>query len=889
MPTPPPPDGRPLESASHVTDASRLEALRRYDILDTEPEEAFDRLTRLAAHLFDVPVAIVNFVTGDRQWFKSAVGTNERETGLDVSFCVHAVGDDDVMVVEDLAEDERFVDNPYVTEEGFRFYAGAPLVTPDGHRLGTLCVLDTEPRALSGADTAQLADLAKMVMDELELRRTSARLTALFEDSPDMINVHDDRGNILDPNPRLCERLGHSAEELTDMKVWDIDQTLSPDQAGALWEEMDIGDQRRVDGRYRRRDGSTFPVEVHIRHLHLDGVPRFMAISRDITELKAREAALRTERNLLERVFQTSPTATVVLDADGYLRRISDRAQQILGIDPEAARGRAFNDPAWTIRTPDGEPFPEDKLPFVQVRATGAPVSGVECTVERPDGTRRHLSISGAPLHEQDGTFVGTVFHLDDLTARQEQERELRRRERLFRKVFENAALGIALVDEEGRFHDTNPAFEQLLEYESRELSGEPITALTYADDIGAQELLFDELVAGDRDRYQIETRYVRRTGEVFWGCLTVSSLTAPHRVQAVALLEDIDTERKRKRDLHLFQKMVEQSEDAILLTESEPLGASAPEIVYVNPAFTETTGFTAEEAIGQTPEILWGPETQPHVLRQMRDRLRDGAAAEGETINYRKDGTPFVDQWKVAPVRDETDDITHLVSILRDVTDRRRMQERLLEVQEEERRRIDQEIHDEMGGLLTSLQLTVEMTRMQQDNDEALSDHLNELEQLVETLASKTRSISRKLYPSSLPKYGLAQVLPDLIGDIESHHGLEVTLESALGADDRFSSLVERTACWIVNEALVNVARHAETDRARVVVASTEQGLRLQVIDDGRGFDLAEKAGGEKLGIEGIRHRVERLNGEFKLETAPGEGTRLSARLPLMISSVPR
>jgi len=120
----------PPSAEGVVHDEKRLRILRNYDIPDTDPEPAFDRIARLAEHLFDAPMALVNFVDADRQWFKSSIGVEEEETRLDGSFCVYTIekGDVfvDVFVVENLAENERFEDNPYVTEHGVRFYAGAP-------------------------------------------------------------------------------------------------------------------------------------------------------------------------------------------------------------------------------------------------------------------------------------------------------------------------------------------------------------------------------------------------------------------------------------------------------------------------------------------------------------------------------------------------------------------------------------------------------------------------------------------------------------------------------------------------------------------------------------------------------------------------------------------
>ncbi|HEV2755159.1 MAG TPA: response regulator [Actinomycetota bacterium] len=155
----------------------RIAALRRYEILDSAPEEAFERITKLAQRLFDVPIALVSLVDVDRQWFKSCIGLDTRSTSRDVSFCAHAILGDDVLVVPDATLDPRFSGNPDVLGgPGIRFYAGAPLQTAEGVSLGTLCVIDDHPRpGLSARDRQTLTDLARIVVDEMELRLSLRR------------------------------------------------------------------------------------------------------------------------------------------------------------------------------------------------------------------------------------------------------------------------------------------------------------------------------------------------------------------------------------------------------------------------------------------------------------------------------------------------------------------------------------------------------------------------------------------------------------------------------------------------------------------------------------------------------------------------------------------
>ncbi|HEX2457224.1 MAG TPA: ATP-binding protein [Vicinamibacterales bacterium] len=162
-----------------MDEKARLATLRHYRILDTEPEQAFDDLTLLASHICATPIALITLVDADRQWFKSRVGTSVTETARSVAFCAHAIEEpDDILVVPDALDDARFRENPLVTGElGIRFYAGAPLVTPEGQALGTLCVIDRVPRRLTAAQMEALDALRHQAEAQLELRRRLQELS----------------------------------------------------------------------------------------------------------------------------------------------------------------------------------------------------------------------------------------------------------------------------------------------------------------------------------------------------------------------------------------------------------------------------------------------------------------------------------------------------------------------------------------------------------------------------------------------------------------------------------------------------------------------------------------------------------------------------------------
>ena len=509
-----------------------------------------------------------------------------------------------------------------------------------------------------GTDAACMAvsfDVTDQVRQEQALQENHRRLQLALEAADAGTFIYDLTTDEVSWDDRSLDIYGFDADtpqqvEASTLAPHVVDEDLEHLEA-VFDEAIETRSDYSVTYRVRRPDGELRFVTSHGTVLcdETGTADRVIGINRDVTERKEHETALQEERDLLNRVFQTSPTAIAILDAEGRFVRVSDQAKQILGIETEAVTQRAFNDPEWSLARPDGTPFPEEELPFTVVKETGETVFGMEHAIEWPDGTRRLLSVSGAPLHDADGDFQGAVFHMDDITERRTAKRQLRRSEQRFRGIFNNAALGIALVNEAGTLLAANPALVRMTGYERDQLVGMHFGDFTHPEDLANDQELYDKLIAGERDQYQIEKRFIRADDDVFWGRLTVSRQMGSDGPQIVGMVEDIDAEKQSKQHLRLFRKMVEHTKDPIVLSTSEPSGA---EIQFVNKAFTDVTGYASDEAVGETAAILRGPETDLSVIAKLRDRLQNGEPAEAETINYRKDGTPFVNHWNVAPIR---------------------------------------------------------------------------------------------------------------------------------------------------------------------------------------------------------------------------------------------
>ncbi len=327
---------------------ARLDALDEYHLMDTPPEGDFDRLAGLASRLFDVPVVLVSLLGRDRQFFKAHVGFDVCETSREVSFCAHAIVQDEILVIPDATKDRRFAANPLVLGPPFiRFYAGKPLVTPTGAKIGTVCLIDSEPRAgFTAEDRKNLTDVAALIMDRMEMRRleyirsmSQARFENIAQTSPDAIICSNAEGEVTFWN-RSAERLfGYTAGEMIDR----TSEVIVPDSWMRIYEaeierlrhgqKMELAD-RTIELSGLRKDGAEFPAEFSLSTWQEGNTTSVGAIVRDITERRQNEERLfrlasldaltdlpnrGAWRECLDETLAAGRPATVLLlDLDGF-------------------------------------------------------------------------------------------------------------------------------------------------------------------------------------------------------------------------------------------------------------------------------------------------------------------------------------------------------------------------------------------------------------------------------------------------------------------------------------------------------------------------------------------------------------------------------------------
>lgn len=490
----------------------RLASLHATGILDTPPEERFDRITRLAQRMFGAPIALVSLVDRDRLWFKSRCGLSATQTPRAIAFCNHAVRHASMLVVPDASTDARFLDNPLVTgEPGVRFYAGQVLKSPDGQALGTLCIIDMRPREISAEDQACLQDLAGLVEDEIArtalaqasvqsqqaLRLASDAFRATFEQAAVGIAHVALDGSFLRVNQALCDLLGYAAEDLMATTFQHV--TFPPDLEKdlALVDALLSGQQRTfsLEKRYITRRGAVIWINLTVSLLrHGDGQPHyFVSVIEDIQEKKLAELALqRLNADLEERIAERTraleeSNRSLQIEVQRRMRselRLKASEEHFRTIIESASDAFVATDANGTIT--DWNHTAERLFGWRREEAIGKRVTGtlipLKLQAAFEQGMRDVLSTGDSPylnrqLEMRARTKSGaevpvemmlTAYRIDgaalfgafmrDITERRQTARKMEEKERLLDAVLDTIDVGVVACDAHGRLTVFNRA-----------------------------------------------------------------------------------------------------------------------------------------------------------------------------------------------------------------------------------------------------------------------------------------------------------------------------------------------------------------------------------------------------------------------------------------------
>jgi PAS domain S-box-containing protein len=667
-------------------EAARLAALREYRILDTDPEQAFDDLTSLVSSICGCPVALVSIIDEKRQWFKSRVGLGATETARESAFCAYTILGSGVMVVPDATRDERFCDNPLVVSDpGIRFYAGAPLVTTDGHALGSLCVIDRKPRDLTSGQKGALEILARQVSILLELRRSSTRLGQWADIMPQLSEQSNDGFWMVSVNPEQVHYVSPAVERIwglpaerfyQDSRSWSAG--IHPDDRSRVhkaWADCLEGRVSRFAQEYRvvRPDGSTswvMDVGSPIRN-EAGAIVRFSGMLTDITDRKRAEANQRESEDRFRQVTENIDEVFWLTDmAKNGMVYISPAYETVWGRTRASLRASPR---AWL------EAIHEEDRERVLHAAHNNQTTGIydeEYRIVRPDGTIRWIHDRAFPVTNEKGEIFRIAGVARDITARKLTDQALIESERFAQASLDALGAHVAILDENGVIIATNRSWNDFARTNGGVLEhlGRGANYLDVCDSVSGECANEASRVAdGIRAVLRGETNGAiveyacHSPGEQRWFFCRITRFSSGGPKRVVVAHENVTLVKMAQEQLResteMFSSLARVAPAGIFRTDAHG------RCNYGNRHLCILTGLSDEQALGEGWTLAIHPEDRAKVIADWEAAVRERLPYHSEHRLQRPDGTVV---WVITEASELTDadgEVAGYVGTIFDVT----------------------------------------------------------------------------------------------------------------------------------------------------------------------------------------------------------------------------
>jgi PAS domain S-box-containing protein len=541
-------------------------------------------------------------------------------------------------------------------------------------------------------------------------------MNAALDHAGEGISRLDLDGRYVSLNQVYASTLGYQPEEMIGT-TWE--RTVHPEDLPdviAAYHQMLQQGKGETEARGKRKDGSTFhkhiaivatydscnhltghycfmqditarkQVEEALRHAHDELETKVeertcelkrinQQLQQEIEDRKRAEVALQENKEQLARIFETVPNGIALVDPGGKVTFANAAAHRILGWTHSCVLDRSFSDPAWQITTIEGKPLSEGELPVAQVMQTDQPVHSFEQTIRRSDRTHLILSVNAAPFYDSLGKIAGVVVSFSDITERKQEEEE---RQKLV-SLINHSQDFIAISSLQGKILFINEAGRQLVGLDSlQEAISQDISA--YFSKAGWVEFMqktLPELMATGRSTGEAQLRHFKSNQyiDVHRSCFVVNHPKTGEPMCLATVQRDITERKLSEAQLRKLSSAVEQSADSVVITNKEGV------IEYVNPTCEQLTGYTKAEALGKTPRLFKSDQHSSGFYEELWSTILSGQVFQSVFANRKKNGKLFYEEKTITPIRNEEGKITHFVSTGKDITERRRVEEKLIRI----------------------------------------------------------------------------------------------------------------------------------------------------------------------------------------------------------------
>lgn len=898
----------------------RLDALLKYNILDTLPEDEFDRLTQLASIICGVPIALISLIDENRQWFKSKVGLDAQETPRDISFCQYSIGGNSIFEVEDATKDERFLSNPLVIENpNIRFYAGYPLIDPEGYALGTLCVIDRQARKLMPAQQQALTLLANEVVSQIVSRKKNAekdKLETLFNLSIDMICVAGTDGYFKKINPAFTLTLGWTIDELLAKPFFEF---IHPDDVTATFNEIEkLSHGEKTVGfenRFITKNGDYILISWVANPDKITG--ELYAIGRNDSDRIIWEQTLLLSEEKHRGFYENSQGLMCMHDLKGNFLSINSAGASSIGYSVDEVTHINLLDlvPAET------KDLTQDYLN--EIENTGSS-KGLMKIIHKSGAMKTWMYNNVISVRVDGSKFViGTAV---DITDRILLEKELKDINNRFFQIFDKNPVMMAISNlKTDKIEYVNEAYLETFGFTKEEVIGKTSVELNIVPADEREKLV--SILKNQSNVRSAEGMRTKKNGEKLWVLTSLEIFEIDGNSFILTSLNNIDNRKKMEEEISRlaeFQNVILDGTDYSIISTSEPDGM----ILSFNKGAEKMLGYTAEEMIGISAGLIHDEKEVIARAKELTEELkitvepgvdvfhiksRLGNSSDVNEWTYiRKDGSRIPVELSISTLKSSKNEIVGYLGIAKDISESKKAKEAIIYAKEKAEQAViaknsflanmSHEIRTPMNAIIGFTDLLAQSTLDENQEEYVSSVKLagENLLAIINDILDFSKIESGKITIENVP-FSLKDTLKNIYNllkvrakekELEYNFFLDASLpDYVIGDSVRLNQIMVNligNAIKFTEEGSITVSvKKIEEDdlyyKMKFMVQDTGIGIpadKIEVIFDRftqANTETTRKFGGTGLGLSIAKSLVELQGGEINLKSELGRGSEFS------------
>jgi PAS domain S-box-containing protein len=652
----------------------RLKALHTYEILDTIPEAEYDAITRLASYICQSPFALISFIDDKRQWYKSAVGMPISEMPRAQTFCQYTILDDVVVEIPDAELNPDYSEFDGVKNGIVRFYASAPLIDPDGYRLGTLCVFDQKPKKLNEEQRDALKTLAGEVISHLSLRKQKKELERslerhkeffmLFNSSSEIHCIADETSKIEVVNNTVESIMGYTAEQMVGHSLWEY--VVDQDRA-QFAQQIEIGLRSKRPIEIETRALTCNKEEKCISWTAINRDGKWYASGRDVTGQKK----VQTQIEQLSLVASKVSNGVAITNAHNQIIWTNEAFEKITGYNTADINGRQMGDVFKGDYTNEVISNRIDELLKTEKAFE------IEIRIQHKDGHFMWVSAMNSPILNNEGKVEKFIKVIIDITARKSAEQDLE----ILSFASEKSPGGVVIRDRESKVIWINETLERLLGYKLEELKGKTFGNMLVGANTDLSVLNKAQEAFNENKPYEVEIQLYRKDGAPCWTYLSNSPFFNKEGTleRQITVCVDISERKKAEEQLTMLSLVASNTVSGVVINDSEG------NVEWVNKAFENITGYDIDCVKGNhIGDILKGELTDYTIIEKSRQLSKNKQSFEVDLLIYRRDGQPLWVSVINSVILDETGKVKKYIEVIIDITAKKKTELELIAAKEE-------------------------------------------------------------------------------------------------------------------------------------------------------------------------------------------------------------